>query len=205
MSKEKLDVSAPPWNRNPSAWSQRIPICVLAAVAMIISVYLGYFQWGLIDSVWDPFFGEQTIMVIDSDVSHKMYKYIGVPDAILGAYAYLGDAIFGIAGGVRRWQYKPWIVILFGIDVIPLGIVSIILVCIQGLVLGAWCTLCLVTAVISLILIIWAYDEVWSSLKYLNYVRKNHRHYLWNAFWGKDRSLEIEREYMKKEKYLEVA
>ena len=76
--------------------------------------------------------------------------------------------------------------ILFGLDVIPLGGVSAILVLVQGLVLKQYCFLCLVTAVISLILVWWAYDEVWSSLKYLWRVWKQTRDpvILWLTFWG---------------------
>lgn len=159
--------SVHPWSYNPSAWSQRVPICLLAFVATLISAHLTAFQWHLIDYVWDPVFGEQSAKVIGSDVAKKMDRMIGIPDAALGAIAYLGDAIFGLAGSTRRWQDRPWMVILFGLDVIPLGIVSVILVLIQTFVLGQWCFLCLVTAAISLVLIYWAYDEVYTSLVYL--------------------------------------
>jgi hypothetical protein len=183
---QDLDAAAPPWDYNPSAWSQRIPICVLALVAAIIAAYMGLYQWRLISSVWDPIFGEQTANVLDSDVSRQMHRWFRVPDAIFGALAYLGDAIFGLAGGTRRWQHRPWLVILFGIDVIPLGIVSAVLVVLQGTVVGSWCFLCLVTAVISLILVWWAYDEVWSSLLYLWRVWRasGSLRTLWRAFCG---------------------
>ncbi|MDQ3257804.1 MAG: vitamin K epoxide reductase, partial [Acidobacteriota bacterium] len=72
------------------------------------------------------------------------------------------------------------------LDVIPLGIVSAILVVIQGTVIGAWCFLCLVTALISLILVYWAYDEVWATLKYLWRVWQKTKDWrtLWRVFWG---------------------
>lgn len=186
----------PPWDYNPSSWSQRIPICIIALIGFAISTYLAYFQWGFIDEVWDPIFGIESQRVIDSNVSHTMYKYIGIPDAALGAFAYLGDAVFGIAGSTKRWRDRPWLVIVFGIDVIPLGIVSVILVLIQGFYLNAWCFLCLVTAVISIILIILAYDEVWSSIRYLYYVRKKYPKYFWNIFWGIKPPEEIEKKYL---------
>lgn len=184
---DELDVNAPPWDYNPSAWSQRIPICVLAGVAFVISAYMALYQWRLIDSAWDPLFGDQTQRVLDSDVSHRMMGWFGMPDAALGAIAYLGDLVFGLAGSTRRWQYRPWLVVLFGIDVIPLGGVSAILVLIQFTVLGEWCFLCLVTAVISLILVYWAYDEVWSSLVYLRRVWQRTRNWgtLWRVFSGR--------------------
>jgi uncharacterized membrane protein len=180
------DVAAPPWKYNPSSWRQRIPICVLAGVAFLMSAYMALYQWRLIGSVWDPVFGQQTAQVLDSDVSHSMQRWFGIPDAALGAIAYLGDVIFGLAGSTRRWQYRPWLVILFGLDVIPLGGVSAILVILQATVVGQWCFLCLVTAAISLLLIWLAYDEVWSSLLFLRRVwRRTHDStILWKTFWG---------------------
>ena len=182
-----LNVNAPPWKHNPSAWSQRIPICLLAGVAFLISTYMALYQWRLIDGVWDPVFGEQSQHVLDSDVSEQMRRWFRVPDAAFGAIAYLGDLVFGLAGSTRRWQYRPWLVVLFGLDVIPLGIVSAVLVFMQGAVVGAWCFLCLVTAVISLVLIALAYDEVWSSLMYLKRVwqKTQSTHAVWDAFWGR--------------------
>ncbi|QDS92832.1 Vitamin K epoxide reductase family protein [Roseimaritima multifibrata] len=181
-----LNAHVPPYKHNPSAWSQRIPICLLAFVAAAISTHLSMYQWGLIESSWDPVFGEGSNHVLKSDTAKKMYGILGIHDAALGVIAYLGDAILGFAGSPRRWQYRPWLVILFGIDVIPLGIVSVILVLCQAFIVGDWCFLCLVTALISLILVYWAWDEVRASLMYLKLVwTQNHdRRLLWRAFWG---------------------
>jgi uncharacterized membrane protein len=181
-----FDVVAPPWNYNPSSWRERIPVCVLAGFAFLISSYMALYQWRLIDHVWDPIFREQTRQVLDSEVSHRMQRWFGIPDAALGAIAYLGDVIFGLAGSTRRWQDHPWLVVIFGLDVIPLGVVSAILVLMQGTVVGSWCLLCLITAAISLLLIYLAYDEVWSSLLYLHRVWRHSRSgtQLWSAFWG---------------------
>lgn len=186
-----LDVVAAPWRYNPSAWRQRVPICILAFVAFLISTYLALYQWRLIDDVWDPVFGSQSRHVLDSDVAQKMDSWLGIPDAALGAFAYLGDAIFGLAGSTRRWQYRPWLVILFGIDVVPLGLVSAVLVFCQATIVGYWCFLCLVTAVISLVLVYMAYDEVHTSLLYLRKVWKttHDRSALWAALWGRPHPL----------------
>ena len=45
----------------------------------------------------------------------------------------------------------------------------------------------IVQAVISLILVYWAYDEVWSSLLYLRRVWQRTRSWstLWRVFWGR--------------------
>jgi hypothetical protein len=61
----------------------------------------------------------------------------------------------------------PWIVIIFGIAVGPLGAVSILLVILQPVVYDSFCTLCLASAVISLAMIGPAVDEVLASLQFL--------------------------------------
>lgn len=188
-----LDAVPLPWDYNPSAWSQRVPICLLAGVAFVIASYMALYQWRLLASAWDPFFGGQTEAVLDSNVSEWMRRWFLVPDAAFGAIAYLGDAVFGLAGSTRRWQYRPWLVVVFGIDVIPLGIVSAVLVVLQGAVVGSWCTLCIVTAVISLALVYMAFDEVWSCLLYLHRVwrKTRDRRVVWDAFCGRPSPIAI--------------
>jgi hypothetical protein len=181
-----LDVPVKPWSYNPSSWRQRIPICIMACAAFLIATHLALYQWRLIDTVWDPVFGDESARVLDSEVAGMMHGWFGIPDAALGALAYLGDAIFGLAGSTRRWQYRPWLVILFGLDVIPLGLVSAVLVLCQAFIVGHWCFLCLVTAVISLILVYVAYDEVYSSLKYLYVIwkRTHSTRLVWRSLCG---------------------
>jgi len=194
----RFDAAPEPFEYNPSSWSQRVRVSLVASAAFFIAVYMALYQWRpadpsaawLVRSVWDPIFGAQSMRVLDSDVSHTMSRWFRVPDAALGALAYLGDIIFALAGSTRRWQYRPWLVVLFGLDVIPLGIVRAVLVFMQGAVVGAWCFLCLVTAVISLILVVLAYDEVWSCLIYLwrTWRRSNGWRTLWDTFWGRPTS-----------------
>ena len=185
MKRRLLPLVPRPWSYNPSSWSQRFRIAILALVAALIALYLGLYQWRVVSSIWDPVFGIGSQKVLDSEVSHEITSWIRLPDAILGAIAYLSDVIFAVAGSERRWQDRPWLVVLFGIDVIPLGIVSAVLVILQGIAVHYWCFLCLVTALISLILVVLAYDEVISSCIYLyeTYKRSNFKT-LWWAFWG---------------------
>jgi hypothetical protein len=177
---------APPFDYNPSSMSQRLRIGALALVAAGVSLYLAAYQWGWVDGVWDPLFGDGTETVLLSSASETMSRFIGVPDAGLGAWAYLTEAVLAVAGSTRRWQFRPWLVMLFGLDVIPLGIVSATLVVLQGVAVGAWCTLCLLTAVISLVLVVLAYDEVWSCGRFLLHVwrREPEVGAFWQTFWG---------------------
>jgi uncharacterized membrane protein len=172
---------------NPSEWNRRLRVSCLAAIAALIATYMGLYQLGLIDHAWDPLFPGGTERVLDSQLSHTMKKWMRIPDALLGAIAYIGDVIFALAGSSRRWQDRPWLVILFGIDVIPLGVVSALLISMQGTIVGAWCSLCLVTACISVTLIFLAYGEIRASLLLLRGVwkRSRDRRLLWDTFWGR--------------------
>lgn len=184
---DSYDAVPQPWDYNPSGWRQRVVVAALAFVAFLLAAYLALYQWRIIDSVWDPVFGDQSRRVLDSNVSQRIRGWILIPDGALGAIAYLSDVIFALAGSSRRWQYRPWLVVLFGLDIIPIGGVSAILVLMQAFVVGSYCFLCMVTAVISLALIWLAYDEVWSCLLYLWRVwrRTRNRRILWDVFWGR--------------------
>lgn len=78
----------------------------------------------------------------------------------------------------------PWIVILFGIAVGPLGAISILLVILQPVMFDAFCTLCLASALISVLMIGPAMDEVLASLQHIKRQQKLGAS-VWGAFWGK--------------------
>ncbi|MGH2356164.1 MAG: vitamin K epoxide reductase family protein [Chloroflexota bacterium] len=172
--------AAPPgWDYNPSTWSQRLPIILLALVGFAIATFLALYQWRILPDVWEPFFGEGSRIILNSAVSHVL----PVPDAALGAFGYLLDAVTGAIGGRGRWRTMPWIVILFGLAVGPLGAVSIMLVIFQPVLFDAWCTLCLASAVVSLVMIGPAMDEFLASLQELKRARDRGGS-VWRAFWG---------------------
>src|SRR3990170_6908614 len=169
----------PGWNYNPSSWPQRIPLIVVALIGFLIALYLGLYQVEIFSTVWEPFFGDGSERVLNSFISEAF----PVPDALLGAFGYVLDVVTGIIGKTDRWKAKPWIVILFGIAVGPLGLVSVVLVIFQPVLVGAWCTLCIVTAIISVVMISPAMDELLASLQYLQRVKQN-GYSFWKAFWG---------------------
>jgi uncharacterized membrane protein len=169
----------PGWSYNPSSWSERLPLIGLALVGTLIAGYLALYQMGAVDTVWDPFFGKGTRIILNSSVS----SLLPIPDAALGAIGYVLDAVSGAVGGRERWRTMPWIVIVFGIAVGPLGVVSILLVILQPLLFHAWCTLCLASAACSIAMIGPAMDELLASLQHLRRERERGRA-LWPAFWG---------------------
>ena len=175
----------PGWDYNPATWSERIPIVILAVIGFFIASYLAMYQLHIVDDVWDPFFGNGSIKILESKVSNVL----PIPDAALGAFGYLVDAVTGIIGGTGRWKKMPWIVIVFGLAVGPLGFVSVMLVVFQPVLFSAWCTLCLCSAAISIIMIGPAMDEMLASLQYMQRVRKSNAS-TWKAFWGVNSEVE---------------
>jgi uncharacterized membrane protein len=168
------------WDYNPSAWPQRWPIIALSLLGFFIAGYLSLYQLGVFKTVWEPFFGEGSKRILTSWVSKLLHP---IPDAALGAFGYLLDAVTGAIGGRRRWRTMPWMVILFGLAVGPLGAVSIALVIVQPVLFDAWCSLCLISAVISVLMIGPAMDEFLASLQHVRGQSKLGRS-RWRAFWG---------------------
>jgi len=166
------------WSYNPSSWSQRIPVIFLAWLGFFIARYMGAFQMEMISTVWDPFFGDGTRNVLNSKVSESF----PVSDAALGAFSYILDVLFGYAGGTHRWRTMPWVVLIFAILIIPLGVVSITLIILQPLSVGSWCSLCLASASISLIMIPFTIDEAMATIQMMIQQKKKGNS-LWRILW----------------------
>lgn len=176
----RSDHRPPGWRNNPSAWDQRLPIVVLALVGTAIATYLALFQYEVVPTVWEPFFGDGSRKVLTSKLSFAL----PISDAALGAISYVVDAVTGVIGGRERWRTMPWIVIVFGIAVGPLGAVSILLVIAQPVLYNSFCTLCLASAVVSLSMIGPAADEVLAACQFIRRERDLGRS-TWDAFLGR--------------------
>ncbi len=172
-----VDGSIPPGRAaNPSRWSRRMPLIGVALVGVGIATYLGLAQLGVVAAVWDPFFADGSRRVLHSSLARRF----PVPDALLGGFAYVVEAITGALGDDVRWRSSPWTVVAYAVVVLSLGAVSIGLVVSQPLVAQAWCTLCLASAVTSLVPIPFAVDEALATIAEIG--RRQRRGLsLWNA------------------------
>ncbi|WP_049972714.1 vitamin K epoxide reductase family protein [Haladaptatus cibarius] len=178
----RMEMSGPDiprgWTYNPSTAAQRAPIIIAGLIGFFFSTHMATFQLGYTDFVFDPFFGRGTENVLTSDVS-RMFP---ISDAGLGAVAYAVEVLMGFMGDKRRWRTMPWMVTLFGIVVIPLGFVSIVLIILQPLAVGTWCTLCLLSALAMLFMIALTVDEVAAMGQFL-YQQTRGDVSLWHVFW----------------------
>ena len=177
----------PGWSYNPSTWSQRMPIIVLAILGLYVSRYLAAYQLGYIPGVWDPFFAGSptdpqngTEEIITSWVS----KAWPVSDAAVGGYTYLLEILTGIVGSRMRWRTMPWLVVLFGLMIAPLGITSIFFIIIQPVVIGTWSIVALIGAAAVLVQIPYSLDELLATLQFLRRRKQAGQNWLRVLFTG---------------------
>jgi len=168
----------PGWSYNPSSWPQRAPVIALAFVAFFLSRQMAAYQLGYTTTVWEPFFTPGTAAILTSDVS----KAFPISDAGLGAVAYLIEGLMGFMGDKQRWRTMPWMVMFFGILVVPLGLVSIILIILQPVAVGTWGTPPLLAALAMLTMIALTLDEVVAMVVFLVHARREGQP-LWRTFW----------------------
>lgn len=173
----------PGWSYNPSSWPQRWIMIVLGFVGFVVSRYLAAYQLGYITQVWDPFFGFQqgTKQVLDSKMSHAW----PISDAALGTLSYTFEFLMGYMGSPARWRTMPWMVAFFGVLVIPLGLTHILLVSSMPAMVGHWCTLCLLAALIMLPMIPLEADEVVAMGQHMVEAKRrgDRGGSLWQIFW----------------------
>jgi nucleoside-diphosphate-sugar epimerase len=77
------------------------------------------------------------------------------------------EALMGAMGSAGRWRMMPWMVTFFFILIVPLGGVSIFFIIIQPIIIGTYCTLCLIAALAMLIMIPLTLDEVVAMRQYM--------------------------------------
>jgi hypothetical protein len=161
--------------------TQRLPIILLALVGLQVSRYLAAYQLGHVDGVWEPFFAGSAVdpkngteEIITSHVSEAW----PVSDAAVGGYTYALEILTGIVGSRMRWRTMPWLVILFGLMIAPLGITSIFFIIIQPILIGTWSTLALIAAAAMLIQIPYSLDELLATLQFMRRRMKAGRSWL---------------------------
>lgn len=171
----------PGWGYTPSSWLQRLPIAALAVVGILISRHLTAYQLGHIDGVWDPFFGEGTMTIVTSEMSRAW----PIADAGIGTVAYIMELVMAVMEDKRRWRTMPWMVLGFFVLVVPLGGVSIFFIIIQPIMIGTWCTLCLIAAAAMAVMIPYSLDEFVAMGQFMLDAQRRRKPF-WRTFWMGD-------------------
>jgi uncharacterized membrane protein len=125
-----------------------VPIAAitLALIGVLIAAYLTLVQTRVVDPGWDPIFGHGTEDVLHSSFS----RALPFPDAALGLVAYAAEAVLGLTALGGRWGRHPVLPLAFDLVGLGLAVAAVGLVTLQATVVGAWCTLCLCSAAVSL-------------------------------------------------------
>lgn len=176
----------PGWAYTPSSWLQRMPIGVLALIGFFISRILGAYQLGHIDTVWEPFFAGNrgmngTEAIITSDAS----KAWPVADGALGDIVYMAELTMIWMGAKTRWRTMPWMVLALAFMILPLGGVSIYFIIIQPIVIGTWCTLCLIAALAMAVMIPYSLNEFVAMGQFMLGAHRKGKPF-WRTFWTGD-------------------
>lgn len=157
-------LTPPGWSHNPSAWPSRLLKMTLALLGWMAARYLAAYQLGYSGAVWDPLFGSLSSQaVLTSSVS----KSLPMPDGGLGAFVYSMDFILAALGPADRWRTAPWAVLLYGMFVLPTALVGLFLFIAMPLVVGSWCTVCLISSLVMLPVVPMAVDECVAALGFL--------------------------------------
>jgi Vitamin K epoxide reductase family len=168
------DPAVPPgWTENPTSFRRRALLAALALAGLLVAGYLTLYQWGAW-GVWDPFFDSRRVLDLTAPV----------PDALAGVLAYGTELLLLALGGRDRWRSLPWACLALGAVLATGAVVSVALIIVQPTVAGAWCTLCLVSAALSLALFALGIGEARAAWQHVARARR-HGVSLGDAVWGR--------------------
>jgi hypothetical protein len=145
----------------------------LAGTGLLVALYLTLYQWNAW-GVWDPFFDSSKVLDLTEPV----------PDALAGVIAYGAELLLLALGGRDRWRSLPWTCLALAAVLSAGAFVSIGLIVVQPTVAGGWCTLCLVSAAISLALFGIGVGEGLAAWQHIRRATEQ-GHSFGDAFWGR--------------------
>lgn len=160
---------APVSKRTRVTWLEHGALAGLAIAAILLFTSLAVEHWRRIPDVWYP----AQVSKQSVEQSHLQAPALELPfdtsspmaTKAIEAAGHADDLAREIAGSAQRWQLRPWMAIQFGLDVIPLGVVSTLMVMMPGPVAGRWFLLGLVTATASAVLLFLCYEELWAAMR----------------------------------------
>jgi len=154
---------------SPSRWDRRLAAAGLAATGCGIATYLTLYQLRVVADVWEPFFGNGSRHILrESAISRSL----PVPDAALGAAGYLIEAVAECLGDRERWRTWPTMALVAGTAAAGLGLAAVVLVAFQVFWFHAYCTLCLASALCSLVIAALAAPEAYATVKHFRKSRR---------------------------------
>ena len=128
---------------------------ILSIVGVLVAGYLAACQLGRFGTVWDPIFGSAASeKVLHSWVSRSL----PIPDAALGLAGYCGELILSLTLRFteRQGRLHVWLLALYRVVAVGMAAGGLFLVLVQAISVNSFCTLCLLSAMISWVLAVLA-------------------------------------------------
>ncbi len=168
------------WNYNPGAWSQRLPLALLALLGFVLSTWFAFYSPALLSSSV-PFF---TFSARFHFVPAALRRLFASPEMGVSACGFILQTLGSLVGGTRRWRTHPVWVVAFGIILVLLTAFNISQTALELVFTDAWCLPPLLAAIISVLMIGPAMDEVLASLQHLKRNKYAFKH-KWLFFWNR--------------------
>lgn len=126
-------------------------IAFFAFCGFVISSYLAACEIEMIRNAWDPIFSSGTMLVLHS----KFSQSLPVPDAGVGAFVYFVEFLLALSTSLKN-------IVIFSYSLIALamGGVAVLLLSLQLFVIHEFCFLCLVSAALSILILIGSLPEI---------------------------------------------
>ncbi len=128
----------------PSSRRYTGSLIILAAAGCVVASYLTLYQLGIVTTIWEPFFGDGSRLLLHSSLARSL----PVPDASLGAVGYLAELLCVTV----RSRNGPWVRRTYYTLVTLFAAASALLLALQWGYFHLWCTLCLSSALLSFII-----------------------------------------------------
>ena len=164
----------PGWDENPTTYSKRRRLIVLAFAGLCVASYLTLYRLGIFTEVWVPIFPKGSPKVL-----HLMEPF---PDASPGALAHMTEVVLSFIAGEDRWRTALRTVLALGFVILCGAVVSVLLVIAQLSVVSAWRTLCLTSAFLSFVIFSSGVKEPLAAIQHLERVRTKVGS-VWRALW----------------------
>jgi uncharacterized membrane protein len=141
---------------------------LLSLAGAAVAAYLALFEVGLVTIVWDPLFAGGSEQVIRWSATVAL----PVPDALLGFLAYGTEAVLLVGARLADRPVSRWLTVALGVVATLMALTSVGLVLAQAFLVRAWCTLCLVSAVLSWTIALIAIPEAITEFRALRAGRR---------------------------------
>jgi len=168
------------WNYNPASWSQRLPVTVLALAGFTLSTWFALYA----PVGFSPLLSFLTFSPRFHFVSLNLRRLVPSPEMGFSAFGFLLQIVGSLVGNTRRWRIRPYWVVALGLALLLLAAFNVSQTALECVFTDRWCLAPLLAAIISILMIGPAMDEVLASLQHFKRTRHANKH-KWLFFWNR--------------------